>query len=128
MSSFTKVLNADYLGSGRWKITEPFEYFTEDGVDVILVPIGFVSDGASIPRIFWTIIGSPWTGKYAKAAVVHDFLYDRQLFTRKKSDRIFIEGMKILGVGWFKRKIMWFSVRVGGWGPWRKHKKELKNE
>lgn len=39
------------------------------------IPKGFVSDGASIPRIFWSplLIGHPLMGDYRRAAIVHDF-------------------------------------------------------
>lgn len=40
---------------------------------IIRVPAGFVTDFASIPRAFWVVL--PPTGKYGKAAVVHDYLY-----------------------------------------------------
>ena len=29
-------------------------------------------DGASIPRILWTVSGSPFVGKYRRASVLHD--------------------------------------------------------
>ncbi|MDR1451375.1 MAG: DUF1353 domain-containing protein, partial [Helicobacteraceae bacterium] len=35
------------IGKGRFKLVEPF---SRNGIDV---PVGFVTDGASIPRIFW---------------------------------------------------------------------------
>lgn len=37
------------------------------------VPAGFISDGASIPRVFWWLIGHPLMGDYRRAALVHDF-------------------------------------------------------
>ena len=127
MSSFTKPLKGEFLGNNRFELGETFVYYTEDGEDTIEVPVGFISDGASIPRIFWTIIGSPWSGKYAKAAVIHDFLYVRQFYTRKKSDLIFLEGMKVLGVSWWKRKAMYWAVRIASGIPWNKYK-EMKDE
>lgn len=33
---------------------------------------GSVTNGASIPRLFWTIVGSPLTGKYRYSAIIHD--------------------------------------------------------
>src|SRR5690242_2835861 len=37
------------------------------------VPAQYRTDGASIPMPLWSIIGSPFTGKYVPAAIVHDF-------------------------------------------------------
>ncbi|WP_442908701.1 DUF1353 domain-containing protein, partial [Hydrogenovibrio sp. 3SP14C1] len=34
------------------------------------VPEGFISDGATVPRIFWPIF--PPIGRYLKATLVHD--------------------------------------------------------
>ena len=36
------------------------------------VPAGAEVDGASIPRIFWTLFGGPFEGNYIHASVVHD--------------------------------------------------------
>ena len=128
MSSFTKPLEGRYLGNNRWKLTKPFEYYTQDGKDIIKVPIGFITDGASIPRIFVSITGGHWSGKFGSAAVIHDYLYSIQIFTRKKTDKIFLEAMKVLGVSWLKRKTMYYAVRIGARWIWQKHKRELNND
>ena len=33
---------------------------------------GHSTDGASIPRVFWTVVGAPFEGSYRNAAVIHD--------------------------------------------------------
>ena len=75
----------------------------------------FDFDGASIPRIFWTLIGSPTTGKYTKAACLHDAFYASRVFSRKQSDDLFLEAMKADGVGMIKRNLIYSAVRLGGW-------------
>ncbi|HIE98682.1 MAG TPA: DUF1353 domain-containing protein, partial [Fuerstia sp.] len=40
----------------------------------VVVPAGFVSDGASIPRLFWAIIGPPIGSSHLLPAIVHDYL------------------------------------------------------
>jgi len=115
MSSFTTPLVVEPLKDGRrWRLVEPFEFYfdDEDGRKIIKVPAGFVTDFASVPRIFWNIL-PPW-GKYGKAAVVHDFCYGTGCYSRKKCDRIFYKGMQVLGVPWWKRKIMYWAVRLFG--------------
>ncbi|MDI5166053.1 DUF1353 domain-containing protein, partial [Salmonella enterica subsp. enterica serovar Montevideo] len=42
-------------------------YLSEDKNDVIEVPVGFVTDLATVPRIFWSLL--PPDGEYAKAAI-----------------------------------------------------------
>jgi len=81
--------------------------------DEIKVPEGFITDFASIPRSFWSFL-PPW-GKYGKAAIVHDYLYDTAIRTRKDSDSIFLEIMKNSSVNTFIRYIIYYSVRMFGW-------------
>lgn len=130
MSSFTKcpplkALPPDYK---LFETTINFRYYVgvEGGLDFIDIPIRYKTDGASIPRFAWGIIGGP-LGKYAPAAVVHDFLYHTQTRTRKESDRIFLEAMKVLGVNRFKRWIMYQVVRWFGWRAWNRRKKEIRD-
>ena len=95
----------------------------------MLVPAGFVTDFASVPRIFWRLIGPP-TGygrdaAYGKAAVIHDFLY----FTpgtrsRQDCDDVFLEAMTDLGVSKARRTLMHLAVRVGGGWPWRRYRQQ----
>jgi len=127
MSSFTRPLIVSPLPDGkRWVLREEFSYdIGEKGSDnTIIVPRGFVTDFASIPRSFWTIY--PKWGKYGNAAVVHDYLYWKQIFSRKESDIIFLEGMKVLEVIERDRKIIYNVVRLfGGWA-WKENQKDKK--
>lgn len=38
------------------------------------IPKGFITDGASTPRIFWSVFGGPFCPKNLEASVQHDFL------------------------------------------------------
>ncbi|MCP4647510.1 MAG: DUF1353 domain-containing protein [bacterium] len=82
---------------------------------------GFVTDFASVPRLFWRIL--PPFGKYAPAAVIHDYLYFTGVVPRKMADQAFLDGMKILKVPFWKRVIMHRAVRMGGWYTWNKHRR-----
>ena len=62
----------------------------------VVVPEGFVTDLTSIPRIFWSII--PRDGKYADAAIVHDYLYWMQPVSKEIADAVFSAAMKDLEV------------------------------
>ena len=129
MSSFTNHPPLKPLPDGRnWEVMENFEYHigSEDSNDIVRVPKGFICDLASIPSIFWSIIGGPW-GKYGYAAIVHDYLYNTQTRTRLASDRIFLEAMKVLGVNLFKRLIMYKAVRTFSFLPWNRHARRIKN-
>jgi len=54
----------------------------------IIVPKGFVTNGANVPRIFWSLI-SPFTPKYSNAYVVHDYLCNKEQYV--KADKYFEE-------------------------------------
>ena len=123
---FPKPLKTRKLSAGIYKLITPFEYKPK-GEKIVKVPIGFISDGASIPRFAWSIIGSPWGGKYTEAAIIHDYLYFTRTTTRKYADKIFILGMRDLGVSWWRRVTMYRSVRSFGWIPWN-NKEKKKNK
>jgi len=35
-------------------------------------PANWIIDGATIPQALWTLVGSPYTGDYRRASIVHD--------------------------------------------------------
>lgn len=82
----------------------------------VVVPEGYVTDFASIPGFAQGII-SPF-GRHSEAAVVHDWLYT--LGTpgdekgRRLADRTFRRALHLVGVGFFRRYIMYAAVRMGG--------------
>jgi hypothetical protein len=100
----------------------------EDALVIIRVKSGFDFDAASIPKIFWSIIGSPFTGNYVEPATVHDALYSSEYFNRKQCDDIFLEVMKANNVSKFKRYAMYGAVRLFGGFVWSKHVKDEVNE
>lgn len=122
---FPDPLNGMFVGKGQWKLTSPFKYISDKYVSVI-VPNGFVSDGASIPKLFYTIIGSPWSGKYSRGAIIHDYLYFKKEVSRKIADLTFLEAMLVLGVPLWKRLIMYRALRMFGMFAWRA--KDAKNK
>ncbi|EAO9544549.1 DUF1353 domain-containing protein [Salmonella enterica subsp. houtenae] len=122
MSRFTTPAILEMLGHYNWRVYEPFEFsLSDDNSDVISVPAGFITDLASVPRIFWTPL--PPGGKYAKAAIIHDYLYDNALRTKKEADLIFLDEMTVLGVPKWKRIVMYLAVRWFGRGMYGKERK-----
>jgi hypothetical protein len=115
MSSFTEKLLVSPLSDGkRWVIRKEFSFYVgkEEDNDIVTVPPGFITDFASIPKAFWSI--APKWGKYGNAAVIHDYLYASKERSRKKSDKIFLEGMMVLNVPTWKRYAMYYAVRLCG--------------
>jgi hypothetical protein len=108
----------------RWRLDFPLCYVAgaaRGGGQVIEVPTGFVTDFASIPRVFWRLILP--TGTHREAAVVHDWLYHCGDRERVVADAIFFEAMRVCGVPAWRRWAMFLAVRVGGWGAWRSHRR-----
>lgn len=100
-------------GRRRFVLTAPFEAVTSIGR--IVAHRGFETDGASIPRAAWAIIGSPFDD-YLEAAVIHDFLYSpwNHEYDRSEADHIFRELMWNTGVNRAKLTTMWAMVRLFG--------------
>ena len=74
------------------------------------VAAGFETDGASIPRALWTILGSPFTGKYLPAAVVHDYHCQDKKASWQDVHLVFYDAMIASGVNIVQAKLMYFGV------------------
>jgi hypothetical protein len=119
MSRFTDALVVTPLADGKtWVVLRDFGYDVgaEGSGDRINVAIGFKTDFASIPRLFWIVL--PKWGRYGNAAVVHDWLYWTQERSRRVADDIFLEGMCVLRVGGVTRRVIYTAVRWFGWLAW----------
>lgn len=101
-----------------WVTVEPLEYVIGSTSDRIVVPTGFVTDFASIPKGLWSLGLSPH-GKYSRAAVIHDYLYWAQPCSREQADRLMLIAMKESAVGWFDEFAVYQGVNLGGGGAWR---------
>ncbi|HEV8037226.1 MAG TPA: DUF1353 domain-containing protein [Bryobacteraceae bacterium] len=94
-----------------WKPNEGQERYQE-----VSVPAGFVTDLASIPRVFWTLLRPD--GRYAYSAIVHDYLYWFQTRPREESDTILKLGMKDFSIDVVTITAIYDAVRVGGGASW----------
>lgn len=125
MSAFTGPLSLTQqdLDWKAWQLNSPLVYEVDalGSGKVITVPAGFLTDGASVPRVLWAIL--PAWGRYSRAAVVHDHLCE--LIKRGRphplsptfaeAARIFRQAMKVCGVGTLTRWAMWAAVRLHFW-------------
>ena len=109
-----------------WVMTRSFKVtWTEDGplsgnklLAEFTVPRDFEHDGPSIPRRLQGIVSK--FGNQFQPSIFHDFLYENGVpgMTRKQADQLFLEGMKQLGVPWYRRRVMYLAVRAAGKGLW----------
>lgn len=82
------------------------------------VPAGSKTDGASIPRVFWSVIGGPFDGPHRDAAVIHDYFCVVRTHSWKDTHRVFYEAMLARLVDSITAKIMYAAVYHFGprWG------------
>ena len=83
----------------------------------VRVPKGFVTDLASVPRIFWSKY--PPIGRYAYAAVVHDYLYWVQTTTKDVADEIMMIAMRDAGTSEGTISDFKTALTLAGSGAWK---------
>lgn len=110
---FRTYLVVRELDEKSWELQRDLVY--EGNYDHFLVPSGFETDFASVPRMFWWLL--PRHGRWTKAAVLHDFLWreaKKGNISFCDADGIFRRVMRELGVGYLRRRLMWAAVRWAG--------------
>ena len=102
------------FGKDQFETVEKFKYKDVE------IPAGYITDGASIPRIFWCIF-EPHSPEYLTASVLHDYLTDKALKLYKElgdnsdfkvADDTFRELLELLGVSKWKIMLFYYSVRA----------------
>jgi Protein of unknown function (DUF1353) len=83
----------------------------------VSVPRGFVTDFASIPSVFWSILRPD--GNYAFAATIHDYLYWVQDRSRSDADLIFRHIMDDLLIKDWQSTALFRAVDLFGERAWR---------
>lgn len=120
---FTDDLIVKSLGV-KWQLVEAFRFYYLKGnirIDII-IPENFITDFASTPT--WAYPFFPPVGIYNKAAIMHDYLYDKncsyQYITRRQADLFFLQAMQVLGTPKLQRILMYVAVRLAGSSRFRK--------
>ena len=82
----------------------------------ISAPRGLYTDLSSVPQALWFVVGP--IGEHLEISILHDYLYmawtdHRETATRQDwrfADKMFLAGLKVSGVGWLKRSLMFVAV------------------
>jgi hypothetical protein len=112
------VLEGDDL---TWILGAPLVVEVDDG-EVITVPIGFTTDGASIPKFAQKLTGwKPFEGPQRWAGIVHDWLYYQDGYDRKRADEIFRDILRAEGATDFRTTAMYWAVRLFSGMAYRKN-------
>lgn len=105
-----------------YRLNNPFVYISSDKEEIV-IPAGFIFDGASVPQLLWSVV-SP-SGEVMRAALVHDWFYLVQTTGRRKADDMMKEAMRAYGVKKSKILLWWFILRTFGGFAWKNNKKKL---
>lgn len=108
---FVSELSITEAGDDNWKLTAPLRYSA--AYQSFEIPATAETDFASVPIVFQWLV--PRSGRYTKAAVLHDFLWRTPVdgVSRGDADGIFRRCMRELGVPLLRRWLMWGGVRLG---------------
>lgn len=87
------------------------------------IPKGYCWDGASIPRLFWRLIGAKTDPRFLVPSMIHDVLCENHNYVdndRYFADKVFERLLYCSKVNGFSRWMMFHSVdnfqKFQGWG------------
>ena len=112
-------LDTRVIGNGKKRLLLA-DYTYENDKYIITLKPGFVTDGASIPKAFWTILSSPFEGPLVYGAMIHDGLYTKMQLPRKECDELLREMAIEQGYNKIKADLVYEAVRLFGGSHWNK--------
>lgn len=102
--------------SDVWRIERI--YIVDIGALTIVIPIHYETDFTSVPRIFQNIL--PRWSDYARAALVHDYLYSTKPFPKAQADNVLFELMTEDKVNTVQKHLIYWAVKFFGKSAWDK--------
>ena len=113
---------------GFWILGQQLVVEVDDG-ETITVPVGFTTDGASIPEWVQTLTRwKPFEGPQRWAGIVHDWLYYQDGYGQYRADQIFRAILVSEGAGWFRTRAMYRAVRLFGRTAYERNQRRDVNE
>jgi hypothetical protein len=108
------TVKTEWLDTDRkMKLLSDFSFTDPNGM-IWLAPKNRDIDGASIPKLVWSLIGSPFSGKYRNASVIHDIACEDKIRTWESVHLAFYYAMRTSRVNIVKAKVMYAAVYHGG--------------
>lgn len=110
---FHSQLFVKQINETEWELTADLVFESKVYQGMIVVPHGFRTDFASVPRVPLVYYAAGNTAHMA--AVIHDYCYRKKICSKFKSDRIFLEAMKVCKIPVWRRQVMYWAVSLFGW-------------
>jgi len=115
MSAFLTKLSVELIednSQGMWELKNPLVYQSDLIGNTIVIPAGFKTDFATVPRLplFYDVLGNIARA----AATVHDWMYYTQTYPRKTCDQVLSEAMQASGIHRWKGGAFYIAVRLFG--------------
>lgn len=102
------------VGKGRQFTLAQDLLYVSNKFPNVLVPAGFETDFASVPKVLWSLIGP--IGRQSLPAIVHDYLYVLGEGKKEDADNLFYEALRQQGMSRWKAYLMYVGVKLGGKG------------
>lgn len=113
LGHFVGSPQTEWLDDRDMRLLQDFGYVDPYGV-FWNAPRGSVINGASIPRLFWTWIGSPFTGRYRNASIIHDVACENQAKSSAEVHKMFFDACLAGGVPEKDARQLYFAVVMYG--------------
>ena len=91
---------------------------TVDNIEIV-VPAGYESDWASVPRLLWWLY-PPTYGPAQRGAWLHDYFYSDlyKIYTKEFADRALAAAVREDGGSSFSAKMFYWATSMFGDGGW----------
>ena len=107
-----------HIEGNRAHLLTDFRYIDPDGKEHV-AKAGLEYDGASIPKVFWSVSTDPWSNDVIGPATIHDEYCKegREGNCKLDSDRVhdlFYLMLRCSGVSYLRARARWFAVKHFG--------------
>ena len=106
------------LADGRWMLVEDFHG----------IPAGFTTDGASVPRFLWRVLGPPMEADTVGPSIEHDYDYETGRIPRFEADCKYYRNLRRDGVRAIRASLYWLGVRGFGWLHYNNNERNTMNK
>ena len=96
---------------------EPIVFADAAGQDWV-IPVGFRSDGASVPRVLWRLLSPAIDPQTLWASLIHDYCYLYRITTRQMCDAAYRDQLIEDGYPAWKARLTYCGLRLFGGSHW----------